>query len=407
MTGQQGFIISKLHSDAISLITLEMMCFSVNITTGDKQGRNPSNQWCVITNFSHDKAAVLRTIPLMTIATAILGATGYTGAELARLIEDHPDLEASHFAAHSQAGRKLHEVLPGYAGSHASTTLAAVDDALPDDVELVFTALPHGAAATSVKAALTQGKKVVDLSADFRHQSNSVYREAYGKDHPCPELFAKAVYGLTEFARDRVAGSNLVANPGCYPTSVLLPLVPLLKAGVLDAENIVVDAKSGVSGAGRSAATELLYCEVNESVKAYGLPRHRHNWEMEEQAQAFTNLPAVIRFVPHLMPMSRGMLSTLHLSGEDIGSWHNVLSCTFADEPFVRVLPEGVLPSTNGVKGSNRCDIGIVATGKRHAIVVSCIDNLLKGAAGQAIQNANLMLGLQETAGLSNQAVWP
>ena len=358
-------------------------------------------------NFYHDKTSILRSIRAMTIHAAILGATGYTGAELIRLIEGHPDLTATHFAAHSQAGRQLQEVLPGYSGTHASTTLASVDDPMPDDVELVFTALPHKAAAASVGAALSAGKKVVDLSADFRHQSSAVYKEAYGIEHPSPELLAEAVYGLTEFARDRVADARLVANPGCYPTSVLLPLVPLLRAGVLDRDNILVDAKSGVSGAGRNAATELLYAEVNESIKAYGMPRHRHNWEMEEWAEAYTGAPALIRFVPHLIPMTRGMLSTLHLTGNDTGEWHNILSCLFADEPFIRVLPEGTLPSTGGVKGSNRCDIGIVVLDKRHALVVSCIDNLLKGAAGQAIQNANLMFGLPETAGLATQAVWP
>ena len=358
-------------------------------------------------NFFHDKTSLLRSIHHMTINTAILGATGYTGAELIRLIEGHPDLQATHFAAHSQAGKLLHEVLPGYGGASATCRLAAVDDALPDDVEMVFTALPHGAAADSVKAALAQGKKVVDLSADFRHQSSAIYRQAYGKEHPYPELFAEAVYGLTEFSREQVAGSELVANPGCYPTSVLLPLVPLLQAGVINTDAIIVDAKSGASGAGRSAVTDLLYCEINESVKAYGMPRHRHTWEMEEWSMGFAGKAVNIRFVPHLLPMSRGMLSTLHLSGDDAGEWHNILNCIFADEPFVRVLPEGMLPLTAGVKGSNRCDIGIAVQDQQHAVIVSCIDNLLKGAAGQAVQNANVMLGLDETVGLSIDAVWP
>lgn len=343
----------------------------------------------------------------MTIHTAILGATGYTGAELIRLIEGHPGLQATHFAAHSQAGRQLQEVLPGYAGDAAASKLAAADDPLPQEVELVFTALPHGAAAASVRKALQQGKRVIDLSADFRHRSNDIYREAYGMDHPCPELFAEAVYGLTEFSRDRVAATRLVANPGCYPTSVLLPLVPLLQAGAIDTNAIIIDAKSGASGAGRSATTDLLYCEINESAKAYGMPRHRHTWEMEEWSQALAGEEVHIRFVPHLLPMTRGMLSTLHLAGEAPDSWHGLLSRAFADEPFVRLLPEGVLPSTAGVKGSNRCDIGIVVQDRQHAVLVSCIDNLLKGAAGQAVQNANIMFGLDETAGLSTQAVWP
>jgi len=343
----------------------------------------------------------------MTIPVAILGATGYTGAELIRLLDNHPDFEVAHLGAHSQAGKQASDVLPGCAGATGSMTLAAADAVLPDEVELVFTALPHGAAANSVKQALDAGKKVVDLSADFRHQSAATYKAAYGIDHPCVELFSEAVFGLTEFARHKVAGARLVANPGCYPTSTLLPLVPLLKAGVVDADNIIIDSKSGTSGAGRSAKTDLLYCEINESVQAYGLPRHRHVWEMEEWAEAFGGQATQIRFVPHILPMTRGMLTTLHLSGESVEDWHGILGSAFADEPFVQLLPEGKLPSTAAVKGSNRCAIGIAITGERHAVIVSCIDNLLKGAAGQAVQNANIMFGLDETLGLSAHAIWP
>jgi N-acetyl-gamma-glutamyl-phosphate reductase len=343
----------------------------------------------------------------MTIPVAILGATGYTGAELIRLLDNHPDFEVAHLGAHSQAGKLAIDVLPGCAGAIGSMTLAAADAALPDEVELVFTALPHGAAANSVKQALDTGKKVVDLSADFRHQSAATYKAAYGINHPYANLFPEAVYGLTEFARHKVAGARLVANPGCYPTSTLLPLVPLLKAGVLEAGNIIVDSKSGTSGAGRSAKTDLLYCEINESVKAYGLPRHRHVWEMEEWAEAFGGESTQIHFVPHILPMTRGMLTTLHLSGESVNSWHGILSAAFASEPFVQVLPEGKLPSTAAVKGSNRCDIGIAVLAEQQAVIVSCIDNLIKGAAGQAVQNANVMFGLDETLGLSAHAVWP
>lgn len=343
----------------------------------------------------------------MTIPVAILGATGYTGAELIRLLDNHPDFEVAHLGAHSQAGKLAVDVLPGCAGAIGSMTLAAADAALPDEVKLVFTALPHGAAANSVKQALDGGKKVVDLSADFRHQSAATYKAAYGINHPYADLFPEAVYGLTEFARHKVAGARLVANPGCYPTSTLLPLVPLLKAGLLEAGNIIIDSKSGTSGAGRSAKTDLLYCEINESVKAYGLPRHRHAWEMEEWAEAFGGEATQVRFVPHILPMTRGMLTTLHLSGKSTDSWHGILSTAFASEPFVQVLPEGRLPSTAAVKGSNRCDIGIAVLGEQQAVIVSCIDNLIKGAAGQAVQNANVMFGLDETLGLSAHAVWP
>ena len=344
---------------------------------------------------------------MMKIPVAILGATGYTGAELIRLIENHPVFEIAHLGAHSQAGKLAGAVMPGCAGNVANMILAKADALLPESVGLVFTALPHGAAATSVKRALDAGKKVVDLSADFRHQSHDTYRAAYGAEHPHPELFSEAVYGLTEFSRDQVEAAQLVANPGCYPTSTLLPLVPLLKTGWLDRSSIIVDAKSGASGAGRSANVDLLYCELNESVKAYGLPRHRHAWEMEEWALGFAGESIKVRFVPHILPMNRGMLTTLHLSGERTADWHAVLQSAYEGEQFVRVLPEGRLPSTAGVSGSNRCDIGISMLSESEVVVVSCIDNLLKGASGQAIQNANLMFGLDESLGLAVHALWP
>lgn len=343
----------------------------------------------------------------MKISVAILGATGYTGSELIRLISRHPNFTISHLAAHSQAGKRVDEVLPGAPGSIGQMTLATSDDSLPDDVKLVFTALPHGAAAESVKKALDAGCKVVDLSADFRHQTHDIYKAAYQTDHPYPELFDVAVFGLSEFNSVTIAKARLVANPGCYPTSVLLPLVPLAKAGMLDSTPIIIDSKSGASGAGRSAKTDLLFCELDESVKAYGLPRHRHAWEMEEWLEGFSGKPYKVRFVPHILPMNRGMLSTLHLTGEQPDTWHSMLKTTFAGQPFVRVLPEGTLPSTKGVAGSNRCDIGVQVIGPREAVIVSCIDNLLKGASGQAIQNANLMFGLDQTLGLDTHALWP
>ena len=343
----------------------------------------------------------------MTIPVSILGATGYTGAELIRLIESHPHFEVAHLGAHTQAGKLAGDVLPGCAGTIADMRLAAADALLPENVQLVFTALPHGAAANSVFAALKAGKKVVDLSADFRHKSAEIYQQAYGTEHPHPELFGEAVYGLCEFARTEVTSARLVANPGCYPTSTLLPLLPLLKAGVVDTTSIIIDSKSGASGAGRSAKTDLLYCELNESVKAYGLPRHRHAWEMEEWAAGFGGQAIKVRFVPHILPMGRGMLTTLHLSGDNTDTWYHILNNTYAEEPFVRVLPQGVLPSTAGVSGSNRCDIGVSVLNEHDVVIVSCIDNLLKGAAGQAMQNANLMFGLDETTGLSIHALWP
>jgi len=341
------------------------------------------------------------------IVTAILGATGYTGAELIRLIDAHPGLRIAHLGAHSQAGKLVSEVLPGISGAVSDMQLSASGTPLPSEVELVFSALPHGAAAESVKNALEAGCRVVDLSADFRHRNATIYQQAYGQVHPFPDLLGEAVFGLSEWARDSIAGTRLVANPGCYPTCTLLPLLPLLKADVLDTTHIIVDAKSGTSGAGRSAKTELLYCDVNEGVRAYGLPRHRHAWEMEEWACVFSGQPIHVDFVPHILPMTRGMLVTLHLKGSAPETWHGLLAETYAGEAFVRVLPQGVLPTTKGVNGSNRCDIGIMPTGPDSAVVISCIDNLIKGAAGQAVQNANIMFGLDEAIGLGQQAVWP
>jgi len=341
------------------------------------------------------------------VSTAILGATGYTGSELIRLLDAHPNFAISHLGAHSQAGKLAGEVLPGFNSNIADMPLLASDVPLTEGTELVFTALPHGAASESVKKALDAGCRVVDLSADFRHQSAATYAEAYGQAHPHPELLEDAVFGLSEYARSKIANAQLVANPGCYPTCTLLPLLPLLKAGVIDTSRIIVDAKSGTSGAGRSAKTDFLYCEVNEGVRAYGLPRHRHVWEMEEWGEAFSGNPISVQFVPHILPMTRGMLATLHLSGKNPASWHALLNEAYANEPFVQVLAEGSLPSSKAVNGSNRCDIGLCVTGKNSAVVVACLDNLLKGAAGQAVQNANIMFGFDETLALSAHAVWP
>jgi len=344
---------------------------------------------------------------MMNVSIAILGATGYAGGELIRLIEGHPHFTIGHLAAHSQAGRKVSDVLPGIGGRAAEMKLANADAALPDNVQLVFTALPHGAAAQRVKNVLDIGRKVVDLSADFRHRHAETYRSAYGLDHPCPELLEEAVFGLTELFRTNISRTRLVANPGCYPTSALLPLAPLLKAGMLDTGRVIVDSKSGASGAGRGAKTELLYCEMNEGVYAYGLPRHRHAWEMEEWAEYFSGRAVSVQFVPHVLPMTRGMLTTLHLFGQQPERWHAILEQTFKNEPFVRILAEGLLPSTKAVNGSNCCDIGLCVTGTNTAVVVSCLDNLIKGAAGQAVQNANLMFGWEESLGLPVSALWP
>ncbi|MBF0281691.1 MAG: N-acetyl-gamma-glutamyl-phosphate reductase [Zetaproteobacteria bacterium] len=339
---------------------------------------------------------------------AILGATGYTGAELIRLLDQHPHFEIAYLGAHSQQGKRAGEVITSIGNpAIANMILQASDTPIPDSIPLIFTALPHGASANIIASLINNGKRVIDLSADFRHQSSQTYLEAYQAEHPCPELFPLAIYGLSELQRDRIKNCQLLANPGCYPTSLLLPLIPLLQKRLIDPNYIIVDSKSGTSGAGRSAKTNLLYCEINEGMSAYGLPRHRHNWEMEEWAQCLGGLTANIHFVPHIIPMTRGMMSTIHLQGGHAQAWHETLCATYQNEPFIQILPYGELPSTHHVRGSNRCSIGMIATGENCGVIVSCIDNLLKGASGQAIQNANIMFGFEETTGLSSYATWP
>ena len=343
------------------------------------------------------------------IGVAVFGASGYAGAELIRLIAAHPRMALRHVSAGSMAGQKLGAVLPSLAGSgYGDLMLADGEAEVADGVDLAFTALPHATAAGIVAGLVRRGIRVVDLSADFRHPDTANYQAAYGIAHTQPELLRTAVYGLSEWQRKEIAAADLVANPGCYPTSVLLPLLPLLRADLLDRDRILVDSKSGASGAGRAPKQSTLFCEVDGSVSAYGLPRHRHQWEMEEWAHNLGGgRPVAIPFTPHLMPMKRGMLSTIYLHGESPQTWRALLAEHYQDEPFVRVLEEGKLPSTAAVAGSNRCDIGLVVRDDHNAVVVSCIDNLIKGAAGQAIQNGNIMFGFDEEQGLATIGVWP
>jgi len=341
-----------------------------------------------------------------TIPVAVYGASGFVGAELVRLLQAHPVFSLAFVAAGQAAGKRLGEVLPGVASSAADLVLASGEDDPPPEVQLAFLALPHAASAKTAARLLARGVRVIDLSADFRHPDPDEYARVYGSAHPHPELLAKAVYGLSEHVRERLAGAALIANPGCYPTASLLALVPLLRADAIDAERVIIDAISGISGAGRTARQELGFAEANESARAYGLPRHRHNDEIDTQASLLSGKRLRARFVPHVVPMTRGMLATIHLEG-DARSWRAILAQAYRDAPFVRVLPEGRLAQTKAVAGSNRCDLAVVELDARRGVVLSAIDNLLKGAAGQAVQNANLAFGLAEDAGLARDAVWP
>lgn len=345
-----------------------------------------------------------------TIRTAILGATGYTGSELLRLLVCHPHAEIAAATADRHAGRDISEVFPQFAGL-GIPRLARIEDQDWSGVDVVFCCLPHGTT-QEVVAALPERLRVVDLSADFRLRDTDAYAEWYGRPHAAPGLQRQAVYGLTERARDAVAGARLVACPGCYPTSAILPLAPLLEGGAVDdSDGIVIDAKSGVSGAGRAAREANLFAEVSEGIHAYGVGRHRHAPEIEQELSAAAGRPVAVSFTPHLVPMNRGILSTVYVrlaSGADPGTVRETLARAYEGEPFVRVAPDGASPASRHVRGSNLALIGVFPDRlPGRAILVSALDNLVKGASGQALQNMNLMFGLPETAGLEQRPLYP
>ncbi len=343
------------------------------------------------------------------IKIAILGASGYTGAELIRLLSRHPAAELAMLTADRHAGKALGQVFP-----HLSTLglpeLIKIEDADWDKVELVFCGLPHSTT-QEVIAALPRRLKVIDLSADFRLEDAEEYARWYGHPHLARELQKEAVYGLTELKRDAVRKTRLCAVPGCYPTAALLPLVPVVAAGQIDADDIIVDCKSGVTGAGRSLREDMLFAEVSEGIHAYGVAHHRHTPEMEQELSAVAGRKLKINFMPHLMPMNRGILSTIYVrlaGGAAVDDLRATLEKRYSDEPFVRVVPNGSAPATRHVRGSNHCLIGVFADRvPGRAILISVIDNLVKGAAGQAVQDMNVMQGLSETAGLEQQPLFP
>ncbi len=343
------------------------------------------------------------------VRVAILGASGYTGAELLRLLAHHPNVSIAALTADRQAGKAIAEVFPHLAPLDLPR-LTKIDEVDWSAVEIVFCALPHGTT-QEVIAALPAQVKVVDLSADFRLHDVATYAEWYGHAHRAPDLQKEAVYGLTEIWREDVRKARLVANPGCYPTSVQLPLIPLLEADAIDADDIVIDAKSGVTGAGRSVREDLLFTEVQDAIHAYGVGRHRHTPEIEQGLSRAAGREIKVSFTPHLMPMNRGILSTIYVrlrNGATVDGLRATLQQRYVGEPFVKVLPEGSLPATRHVRGSNYCFIGIAKDRQSHrAILISAIDNLVKGASGAAVQNMNVMLGLPETTALAQEAMFP
>ena len=343
------------------------------------------------------------------LRVVVLGASGYTGAELLRLLAVHGGIEVVALTAARRAGSPLGDVHP-HLGGLMLPDLVTIDDVDWSTVDAVFSCLPHGTAQAAI-AGLPGHLKVVDLSADYRFCDPGVYAEWYGREHAAPGLQRDAVYGLTEIRRDEVAAARLVANPGCYTTTSELPLVPCLEEGLIDPSGIVIDAKSGVSGAGREARQSSLHTEVSEGFQAYGIARHRHAPEIDQELSRAAGEPVICTFTPHLVPMNRGILATIYVSlkpgvaPEDLRA---ALARRYRDEPFVRVTDEGRAPSTHEVRGSNLCLIGIFADRvPGRAILVSALDNLVKGASGQALQNMNVMTGQDETRGLPQIAVFP
>jgi N-acetyl-gamma-glutamyl-phosphate reductase len=339
---------------------------------------------------------------------AIIGASGYSGEELVRLLLHHPHVELVAVTSRQNAGQTLAQVFPKFASHPKSKTLCFTQPnagLLAKQVAIVFLALPHGVAAEYAVPLLNAGCVVIDLSADFRLKSVEIYKEFYAHDHPAPDLLKKSVYGLPEIYREQIKQAALVASPGCYPTSILLPLIPLLKAGLIGSAGIIADSLSGVSGAGRKAGADYLFCECNESVRPYSVPKHRHLSEIEEQLSIAAGTKTTIQFTPHLIPVNRGILTTLYLT--PVGKSANtekISACykkAYSSEPFVRLLDGDNLPDTKNVVGTNVIEIAWrldPRTGR--LIVMSAEDNLVKGASGQAVQNMNILCSFPETAGL-------
>jgi N-acetyl-gamma-glutamyl-phosphate reductase len=344
------------------------------------------------------------------IRIGIVGASGYTGVELARLLCNCPDVKLTVATSRQYKGKKLAEVYPNLAGMVDIVCEDLQSEELVERADLFFTAVPHQTAMAIVPDLLQADKKVVDLSADFRIHDASVYEKWYQK-HTAQDYLAEAVYGLPELHRQDIAQARLVANPGCYPTSVILGLAPLLQDGLIDPETIIVDAKSGASGAGRAAQTGTLFCEVTEGFKAYKVAAHRHTPEMEQEISELCKKQVAISFTPHLLPMSRGILSTIYAGlGKSVtdDEVNDLYRNFYKNEPFVRISERGVFPGTQFVRGSNFCDLGFKIDSRTSRIIVlAAIDNLVKGAAGQAVQNMNLMCGLPETRGLLGVPLFP
>ncbi len=344
------------------------------------------------------------------IKVGLIGATGYAGQQLVYLLRNHPSVTLQFVSSRSHAGASFETIYPAH-GSDTGLTLIGIERALDslDQIDLLFLALPHGKSAPLVAKALALGKRVIDLGADFRLKDAEEYSRWYGETHPHPELLGQAVYGLPELNRKRIVQSDLIANPGCYPTASVLALAPLIAGNLIDPTTTVIDAKSGVSGAGRSPQTATLFAEVNESMKAYAMGTHRHTPEIEQTLGGLSEHAFNLVFTPHLVPMNRGILATCYAQLKPYAkglSLTKVYERFYEDEPFVRL--RNLPPETRWVRGTNFCDLHVTVDNRTNRVlVVSVIDNLIKGAAGQAVQNMNLLYGLKEDTGLTALALAP
>jgi N-acetyl-gamma-glutamyl-phosphate reductase len=344
------------------------------------------------------------------ISAAVIGASGYTGAELVRWLQAHPSVKITALAANSKAGQPMTAVFPHLVMAAHLPDLVTVDALDWSRLDVAFCALPHGTSQTVI-AGIPEHVVVIDLSADFRLRSLEEYQRWYGQAHQAPDLQPTAVYGLSEHARDAIRQARLIACPGCYPTSILLPILPLLRAGAIGADWIIADSKSGVTGAGRSLKEGNLFSEVHDGMQAYGVGNHRHISEISQELNQAAKGPVGLDFTPHLVPMNRGIFSTIYAmpsEAMDADGLRELLARYYQDEPFVHVLPKGHQPATRMVRGSNHCLIAVEAAhNPRHVIITSVIDNLVKGASGQAVQNMNIRFGLPETEGLGGLPVFP
>ncbi|SEA08264.1 N-acetyl-gamma-glutamyl-phosphate reductase [Desulfuromusa kysingii] len=344
------------------------------------------------------------------LKVAIVGASGYTGAELLRILVGHPEVEICCVTSRQHEGLPIHQVFPSLSGFCDLLCEPLDVAAIAARADVVFTALPHKSAMEVVPGFLDAGCKVIDLSADYRLKDQDVYQQWY-QPHTSPELFAEAVYGLPELYAEQIRSARLIANPGCYPTSVILALAPLLEEQLIDPKTLIVDSKSGVSGAGRGVKLGSLFCESNEGFKAYGIASHRHTPEIEQELASLAATDIRLSFTPHLLPVNRGILSTCYADLLETKSSDELLDLyrqRYADEQFVRVMPGEQLPNIAYIRGTNFCDIGLVSdphTGR--VIVISAIDNLVKGAAGQAVQNMNIMCGFKDAIGLGIVPMFP